>query len=246
MTSLSAIPVNDPPKPVIAIGDSIAAKTTALVLAELLKVGAITVRQEPMVRLEIEDKGIANIPQVLKQFGVSEEIAIDAYCAVKKYTRFVPSTFKAADLVRHDKDYLLTSDGTLYVTNPFANRRNQAIVEACGTRAVRNFGCVSVADLAVATATAESAINVSGLEGSDASRQLDKIIDEAIEVGASDIHIQPQNDEIRVLFRRDGKVVPHTRITHDQYSAFSNTILSRAACETGRVLKDINGQFSHI
>ena len=44
-----------------------------------------------------------------------------------------------------------------------------------------------------------------------------QILEEAVSVGASDIHIEPQDEQVRVRFRIDGVLMPHSEISQTMY-----------------------------
>ncbi|HEX6462278.1 MAG TPA: GspE/PulE family protein [Candidatus Saccharimonadales bacterium] len=61
---------------------------------------------------------------------------------------------------------------------------------------------------------------------------LNYLIEQAYKLGASDIHIEPQREAVRVRFRVDGALHPVANVTHDKYRVLLASIASRANIST--------------
>ena len=70
------------------------------------------------------------------------------------------------------------------------------------------------------------------LEGVRTDDILTYLIDQADQLGASDIHIENQREHVRIRFRVDGALHPIALITHDKYRALQASIASKANIST--------------
>lgn len=61
---------------------------------------------------------------------------------------------------------------------------------------------------------------------------LDYLIDQADQLGASDIHIENQRDDVRIRLRVDGALHPIAHISHEKYRALQASIASKANIST--------------
>jgi len=61
---------------------------------------------------------------------------------------------------------------------------------------------------------------------------LNYLIDQADQLGASDIHIENQRENVRIRFRVDGALHPIATISHDKYRVLQASIASRANIST--------------
>lgn len=61
---------------------------------------------------------------------------------------------------------------------------------------------------------------------------LDYLIDQADQLGASDIHIENQRDNVRIRFRVDGALHPIAELSHDKYRVLQSSIATRANIST--------------
>lgn len=70
------------------------------------------------------------------------------------------------------------------------------------------------------------------LESVSTEKILDYMIDQADKLGASDIHIENQRDNIRIRLRVDGALHPIAEISHDKYRILQGSLASRANIST--------------
>lgn len=61
---------------------------------------------------------------------------------------------------------------------------------------------------------------------------LDYLIDQADFLGASDIHIENQRENVRIRFRVDGALHPVAHLTHEKYRVLKASLASRAGVST--------------
>lgn len=80
------------------------------------------------------------------------------------------------------------------------------------------------------------------LESVSSDKILDYIIDQADRLGASDIHIENQSDNVRIRLRVDGTLHPVAEISHDKYRVLTASIASRANISTAAT----NAQSGHM
>ena len=83
------------------------------------------------------------------------------------------------------------------------------------------------------------------LESVSSDKILDYIIDQADQLGASDIHIENQRDNVRIRLRIDGALHPIAEISHDKYRVLTGALATRANistaatdAQTGHMLRD--------
>lgn len=70
------------------------------------------------------------------------------------------------------------------------------------------------------------------LESVSTDKILDYMIDQADRLGASDIHIETQREQVRVRLRVDGALHPIAMISHDKYRVLQGSLASRANVST--------------
>lgn len=70
------------------------------------------------------------------------------------------------------------------------------------------------------------------LESVSTDKILDYIIDQADRLGASDVHIENQRDNVRIRLRVDGALHPIAEISHDKYRVLQGSLASRANIST--------------
>lgn len=70
------------------------------------------------------------------------------------------------------------------------------------------------------------------LESVSTDKIMDYMIDQADSLGASDIHIECQRDNIRIRLRVDGALHPIAEISHDKYRVLQGSLASRANIST--------------
>lgn len=70
------------------------------------------------------------------------------------------------------------------------------------------------------------------LESVSTDKILDYMIDQADRLGASDIHIENQRDDVRIRLRVDGALHPIASISHDKYRVLQGSLASRANIST--------------
>ncbi|GIK15946.1 MAG: hypothetical protein BroJett003_09100 [Planctomycetota bacterium] len=75
--------------------------------------------------------------------------------------------------------------------------------------------------------------------------QLDSIIDEAVDRRASDIHIEPQEDRLRVRFRIDGRLIEARAYPLDALPAMISRIKVLATLDITEHRRGQDGRFSH-
>lgn len=70
------------------------------------------------------------------------------------------------------------------------------------------------------------------LESVGSDKILDYLIDQADRLGASDIHIENQRDNVRIRLRIDGALHPVAEISHEKYRVLTGALASRANIST--------------
>lgn len=70
------------------------------------------------------------------------------------------------------------------------------------------------------------------LESVSTDKILDYLIDQADQLGASDIHIENQRENVRIRLRVDGALHPIAHITHDKYRILQGSLASRSNIST--------------
>ncbi|MEO5499159.1 MAG: ATPase, T2SS/T4P/T4SS family, partial [Candidatus Saccharimonadales bacterium] len=70
------------------------------------------------------------------------------------------------------------------------------------------------------------------LESVSTEKILDYLIDQADRLGASDIHIENQRENVRIRLRVDGALHPIAEISHDKYRVLQGSLASRANIST--------------
>lgn len=70
------------------------------------------------------------------------------------------------------------------------------------------------------------------LESVSTDKILDYVIDQADRLGASDIHIENQREQVRIRLRVDGALHPVAAISHDKYRVLQGSLASRANIST--------------
>jgi type II secretory ATPase GspE/PulE/Tfp pilus assembly ATPase PilB-like protein len=70
------------------------------------------------------------------------------------------------------------------------------------------------------------------LESVSTDKILDYMIDQADKLGASDIHIENQRENVRIRLRVDGALHPIATISHDKYRVLQGSLASRANIST--------------
>lgn len=70
------------------------------------------------------------------------------------------------------------------------------------------------------------------LESVGSDKILDYLIDQADRLGASDIHIENQRDNVRIRLRVDGALHPVAEISHDKYRVLTGALATRANIST--------------
>lgn len=95
-----------------------------------------------------------------------------------------------------------------------------------------------VAPIAATTTTTSAA-------GLNMVEQLDSIIDEAVDRRASDIHIEPEPDRLRVRLRIDGRLVEARAFPIDSLSAMVSRIKVLSTLDITERRKPQDGRFSH-
>ncbi len=75
---------------------------------------------------------------------------------------------------------------------------------------------------------------------------LDYLIEQADRLGASDIHIENQRENVRIRFRVDGALHPIAYITHQKYRVLLVSIASRANISTAAKGAQAGHMFQHI
>lgn len=70
------------------------------------------------------------------------------------------------------------------------------------------------------------------LESVSTDKVLDYLIDQADKLGASDIHIENQREDVRIRLRVDGALHPVANLSHDKYRILQGSLASRANIST--------------
>lgn len=104
-------------------------------------------------------------------------------------------------------------------------------------RGAENQGVLDEAMIRIADALAEGSIEAGAaarpprIEIADATLEMNRIISEAIDEGASDIHLFPARDELVVRYRIDGRLHEQKRLPRPWTRALSARVKIMAACD---------------
>ncbi|MCH7721608.1 MAG: type II/IV secretion system protein [Planctomycetes bacterium] len=90
-----------------------------------------------------------------------------------------------------------------------------------------------------------SAVTTVSDTGLNMVEQLNSIIDEAVDRRASDIHIEPEKDRLRVRFRIDGRLIEARAYPTEMHSALISRIKVLATLDITERRKPQDGRFSH-
>ncbi|RJP39519.1 MAG: type II/IV secretion system protein [Phycisphaerales bacterium] len=124
-----------------------------------------------------------------------------------------------------------------YVVSP-----RYQIIEACnevyGEARSKGGRMVDTVPISAASATVvESGLNM--------VEQLDSIIDEAVDRRASDIHVEPQTDRLRVRLRIDGRMLESRAFPMEAHAAMISRIKVLSNLDITERRKGQDGRFSH-
>ncbi len=114
----------------------------------------------------------------------------------------------------------------------------EAIDEAYGT--ARRHGARQVGVVPVSTS-----VSTASTTGLNMVEELDSIIDEAVDRRASDIHVEPEDDRLRVRLRIDGRMIEARAYPVENTSAMISRIKVLATLDITERRKPQDGRFSH-
>lgn len=234
----------------------------------------INVEEKPFNEFLIQEKIIneEQLSQVLASYFGYDYYNIDTICIdenlVKSLTYEFISKYKIIPLTFDDlnKRYIIAS------SNPFDFNAinivyalfgmNAQIVVCPDTKLVRiksRIFAKNEMNQTIATYNKQENLlekeNIVGMEEADlvnspAVKLVDSCLNDAIAVGASDIHIEPYEDIVRIRYRIDGMLYENTAFSPKMYPAVSTrikiisklNIAERRIPQDGRITKIYNGE----
>lgn len=234
----------------------------------------INVEEKPFNEFLIQEKIIneEQLSQVLASYFGYDYYNIDTICIdenlVKSLTYEFISKYKIIPLTFDDlnKRYIIAS------SNPFDFNAinivyalfgmNAQIVVCPNTKLVRiksRIFAKNEMNQTIATYNKQENLlekeNIVGMEEADlvnspAVKLVDSCLNDAIAVGASDIHIEPYEDIVRIRYRIDGMLYENTSFSPKMYPAVSTrikiisklNIAERRVPQDGRITKIYNGE----
>lgn len=234
----------------------------------------INVEEKPFNEFLIQEKIIneEQLSQVLASYFGYDYYNIDTICIdenlVKSLTYEFISKYKIIPLTFDDlnKRYIIAS------SNPFDFNAinivyalfgmNAQIVVCPDTKLVRiksRIFAKNEINQTIATYNKQENLlekeNIVGMEEADlvnspAVKLVDSCLNDAIAVGASDIHIEPYEDIVRIRYRIDGMLYENTSFSPKMYPAVSTrikiisklNIAERRVPQDGRITKIYNGE----
>lgn len=234
----------------------------------------INVEEKPFNEFLIQEKIIneEQLSQVLASYFGYDYYNIDTICIdenlVKSLTYEFISKYKIIPLTFDDlnKRYIIAS------SNPFDFNAinivyalfgmNAQIVVCPDTKLVRiksRIFAKNEMNQTIATYNKQENLlekeNIVGMEEADlvnspAVKLVDSCLNDAIAVGASDIHIEPYEDIVRIRYRIDGMLYENTAFSPKMYPAVSTrikiisklNIAERRVPQDGRITKIYNGE----
>ena len=234
----------------------------------------INVEEKPFNEFLIQEKIIneEQLSQVLASYFGYDYYNIDTICIdenlVKSLTYEFISKYKIIPLTFDDlnKRYIIAS------SNPFDFNAinivyalfgmNAQIVVCPNTKLVRiksRIFAKNEINQTIATYNKQENLlekeNIVGMEEADlvnspAVKLVDSCLNDAIAVGASDIHIEPYEDIVRIRYRIDGMLYENTAFSPKMYPAVSTrikiisklNIAERRIPQDGRITKIYNGE----
>ena len=234
----------------------------------------INVEEKPFNEFLIQEKIIneEQLSQVLASYFGYDYYNIDTICIdenlVKSLTYEFISKYKIIPLTFDDlnKRYIIAS------SNPFDFNAinivyalfgmNAQIVVCPDTKLVRiksRIFAKNEMNQTIATYNKQENLlekeNIVGMEEADlvnspAVKLVDSCLNDAIAVGASDIHIEPYEDIVRIRYRIDGMLYENTSFSPKMYPAVSTrikiisklNIAERRVPQDGRITKIYNGE----
>lgn len=234
----------------------------------------INVEEKPFNEFLIQEKIIneEQLSQVLASYFGYDYYNIDTICIdenlVKSLTYEFISKYKIIPLTFDDlnKRYIIAS------SNPFDFNAinivyalfgmNAQIVVCPNTKLVRiksRIFAKNEMNQTIATYNKQENLlekeNIVGMEEADlvnspAVKLVDSCLNDAIAVGASDIHIEPYEDIVRIRYRIDGMLYENTAFSPKMYPAVSTrikiisklNIAERRIPQDGRITKIYNGE----
>lgn len=234
----------------------------------------INVEEKPFNEFLIQEKIIneEQLSQVLASYFGYDYYNIDTICIdenlVKSLTYEFISKYKIIPLTFDDlnKRYIIAS------SNPFDFNAinivyalfgmNAQIVVCPNTKLVRiksRIFAKNEMNQTIATYNKQENLlekeNIVGMEEADlvnspAVKLVDSCLNDAIAVGASDIHIEPYEDIVRIRYRIDGMLYENTSFSPKMYPAVSTrikiisklNIAERRIPQDGRITKIYNGE----
>ena len=114
----------------------------------------------------------------------------------------------------------------------------EALDDVYGQARAKGGRMVDTVPISAATATvAETGLNM--------VEQLDSIIDEAVDRRASDIHIEPQDDRLRIRLRIDGRLIESRAYPMEAHSTMISRVKVLATLDITERRKGQDGRFSH-
>jgi len=124
-----------------------------------------------------------------------------------------------------------------YVVSP-RYQISEALDDVYGEARAKGGRLVDTVPVSEATATVKDT-------GLNMVEQLDSIIDEAVDRRASDIHIEPQTDRLRVRLRIDGRLIESRAFPMEAHAPMISRIKVLATLDITERRKGQDGRFSH-
>lgn len=140
------------------------------------------------------------------------------------------------------KGYLLSGDGVMYVSNPM----DAVLIRSLSSRyiaVIRGWGVISNEHVEDVEESMQVAVDYEALNN-QAEATLAEIIDSALKVSASDIHLQPAGNRIQLRMRIDGEMTLQDNLDRDKaYIALANRLLDKSGHNAGEFIRPASGKF---
>ncbi|WP_292741658.1 ATPase, T2SS/T4P/T4SS family, partial [Methylophaga sp. UBA2687] len=132
------------------------------------------------------------------------------------------------------------ANNTLYIVNPYGHTIEEMLEEQAKGKV--NFSKTGIL-IGTSTITLTQATSKTELD-----KSINEMIESALEVGASDIHVSPRTRKhLSIQFRSDGVIKPYQhKISMDEYQDWSNKLLGRAGKIGGKPTKPLDLKFNYL
>ncbi len=139
-------------------------------------------------------------------------------------------------------DWVIGIDGVLYMVNPLDVNVLTPLIERY-QGVVKNWGVMAAYDT---ERFAARIVSYDDAEAADAKVEVDRLLDRACSLRATDVHFIPSGREVKVAVRLDGQLLEMKKMPLDgKYLAIANQLLQRARRHPGVYNVPVGGQFSH-